>query len=108
MSVAGISTLRTVRRPDIQDIRIKEGESMMRSMMKITIHWVFLAGLLSVQGSLSLLRAQATARISGTVSDTSSAVIPEALIQAKNVETGILRSAVSDPEGRFRFPDLAI
>src|SRR6185436_3986776 len=28
--------------------------------------------------------------------------------QVKNVETGIVRSTLSDLEGRFRFPDLAI
>jgi carboxypeptidase family protein/TonB-dependent receptor-like protein len=56
----------------------------------------------------SRLDAQATAAISGTVSDTSGAVMAEANVQAKNVGTGITQTTKSDSQGRFRFPDLGI
>src|SRR5579863_10562238 len=54
------------------------------------------------------LRAQATATILGTVTDASGAVIAEAVVRATNEGTSIARGTVSDAEGRFRIPDLAI
>jgi hypothetical protein len=54
------------------------------------------------------LEAQATASISGTVTDTSGATVPEAVVKVTNEGTGISRSALSDAQGRFRFPDLEI
>src|ERR1051325_6803967 len=65
------------------------------------IFWVSMIG-------VSRLDAQATAAISGTVSDTSGAVMADANVQAKNVGTGITQTTKSDSQGRFRFPDLAI
>jgi hypothetical protein len=64
---------------------------------------VLLAGL-----GCTKLNAQATAAISGTVTDMSGAVIADAMVQAKNVGTGATQTTVSDGQGRFRFPDLAI
>src|SRR5271170_733031 len=57
---------------------------------------------------VSNLRAQATASIIGTVTDASGAVVAEAVVRATNDGTAIVRGAVSDAEGRFRIPDLAI
>jgi hypothetical protein len=56
----------------------------------------------------SRLDAQATAAISGTVTDTSGAVMADVNVQAKNVGTGITQTTKCDSQGRFRFPDLAI
>src|SRR5580700_2290310 len=50
----------------------------------------------------------ATARISGTVTDDSGAVLVGATVQATHLETGIRRSAVTDAAGRFAIVDLAI
>src|SRR6202521_1153517 len=57
---------------------------------------------------VSRLDAQATAAISGTVTDSSGAAMADANVQAKNVGTGITQTTKSDSQGRFRFPDLGI
>lgn len=49
-----------------------------------------------------------TATISGTVSDSSGAVIPGAKITIRNVDTGISRTVMSDTGGRFSAPQLPI
>ena len=50
----------------------------------------------------------ATASITGTITDSSGAVIVGAAINAKNSGTGITRTTVSDAQGRYTLPDLAI
>jgi hypothetical protein len=50
----------------------------------------------------------ATATITGTVTDSSGAAIPSATVNAKNNGTGVTRSTVSDGQGRYNLPDLAI
>jgi PAS domain S-box-containing protein len=59
---------------------------------------------------LSSLHAQgvATARISGTLTDDSGAVLVGAAVQTKNPETGSSWSAVTDSRGRFAIADLPI
>ena len=53
----------------------------------------------------STLEAQlTTATISGTVTDASGGVIPGASVSVRQVETGSVRSTVSDDEGRYRVP----
>jgi hypothetical protein len=52
--------------------------------------------------------AQVSAVLSGTVTDQSGAVISAAAIQAKNVDTGAVRTTVSDGAGRYRLPALAV
>jgi hypothetical protein len=56
----------------------------------------------------SRLNAQATAAISGTVTDSSGAAMADAQLQAKNNGTGITATTTSDAQGRYRFPDLLI
>ena len=62
--------------------------------------WVVLA--LSTQLGWS----QTTATISGTVRDTSGAVIPGTSVTVRNVDTGTTRTAMTDAQGRFQFPNL--
>src|SRR5215469_2881144 len=50
----------------------------------------------------------ATASITGTITDSSGAVIVGAAVNAKNSGTGITRTTVSDAQGRYTLPDLAI
>jgi len=50
----------------------------------------------------------ATATITGTVTDTSGAAVPGATVNAKNNGTGLTRSTMSDAQGRYNLPDLAI
>jgi outer membrane receptor protein involved in Fe transport len=56
-------------------------------------------------------RAQETvnsASVSGRVTDPQSAVVPGALVVAKQTETNVQAEAVTDREGRFRFPYLKV
>ena len=49
-----------------------------------------------------------TATILGTVKDASGAVVPGAAVSVKNTETGLIRSAETAADGRFRFPALSV
>src|SRR5438093_13045779 len=49
-----------------------------------------------------------TATIAGVVQDASGAVIPGVSITAKNVETGVTRTATSDEGGRYTIPELTL
>src|SRR5580765_2036 len=56
-------------------------------------------------------RAQETinsASVSGRVTDPQSAVVPGALVVAKQTETNVQTETVTDREGRFRFPYLRV
>jgi hypothetical protein len=46
--------------------------------------------------------------ISGRVVDPQGAVVPGASVTARQVETNLVREAVTDEEGRFRFPYLRV
>jgi hypothetical protein len=48
------------------------------------------------------LHAQVSASLAGLVTDTSGARVPSAAITVKNVETGAIRSTVSDDAGRYQ------
>ena len=59
--------------------------------------------------TLGRLGAQGTtATILGTVTDATGAAIPNAAIQVKNVGTGQTQTVQSDPQGRYRVPDLIV
>ena len=64
-----------------------------------------LAAVLSLSASLNCY-AQATASINGTVTDPSGGVIPDALITAKEVQTGTTRTVTTGASGLYRFNDL--
>ena len=64
--------------------------------------------LLMSVGAQRLYSQAATASITGTIFDSSGAVIPGANINAKNTGTGISRTTVTDNQGRYNLPDLAI
>ena len=51
---------------------------------------------------VSSLSAQVTAVLSGTVADQSGGLVPAASVTAKNTDTGVLRSTITDSEGRYR------
>ncbi len=52
--------------------------------------------------------AQTTATISGSVRDGTGALIPGASVMAKNVETGITRTTMSDEQGRYQLLNLNV
>jgi len=80
----------------------KEGVD--NSMKKMVLVW---AGLFFFAGVLG--RGQVTTgTISGTVTDSSGAVLPGAKITILNEETGITRAATSDAVGRYSAPSLSL
>jgi hypothetical protein len=64
--------------------------------------------LLASFGATRLFGQAATATITGTVTDSSGAAIPEAAVSAKNTATGVVRATTSDGQGRYSLFDLAI
>ncbi|MBV9768953.1 MAG: TonB-dependent receptor, partial [Bryobacterales bacterium] len=62
----------------------------------------------AILGSLYLNAQGTNASISGTVTDSSNAVIPDATIQARNIQSGITETTSTDTQGRYRLPDLSI
>jgi hypothetical protein len=52
--------------------------------------------------------AQTTATISGSVRDSTGALIPGASVTAKNVETGITRTTSTDEQGRYQLLNLSV
>jgi carboxypeptidase family protein len=75
---------------------------------KTRIIAAFCVLLLAGLSSQHLNGQAATASIAGIITDSSGAVIAGAAINAKNNGTGITRTTVSDAQGRYSLPDLAI
>jgi len=65
-------------------------------------------GLLLGIASTGILAQVTTATISGTVSDSSGATVPAAMVQVKNTGTGITQSTNTDGQGRFTVPSLIV
>ena len=53
-------------------------------------------------------RAGEGGSISGTVTDSTGAVVPKATVTAKNTETAITQSALTDSKGFYSFPNLPV
>jgi carboxypeptidase family protein/TonB-dependent receptor-like protein len=79
----------------------------MGSELRRRLAWVAACVWLS---SLVTLDAQtvASASVTGTVRDSSEALVPGATIEIRNHDTGQLQQTVSDERGRFRFPYLPV
>jgi hypothetical protein len=70
---------------------------------------VTLSVCLASLAGLNLLHAQGTtATILGTVTDTSGAAIAGAAVEVKNTGTGLSQNVTTDPQGRYRVPDLGV
>jgi hypothetical protein len=67
--------------------------------------WSFAAVLLCAAGAAA---QEVTAGIYGVVQDATSAVVPNASVQVRNLGTGLLRSTVTDESGHFSFTLLPI
>ena len=53
-----------------------------------------------------LAQGETTSAIIGQVTDVTGAAVPAALVSISNLETGLQRSATTDSQGRFDFPQL--
>src|SRR3989441_365031 len=58
--------------------------------------------------SFSVLWAQATAQIAGTIRDQSGAVLPGVQVTATQTATGLARSAITNETGSYVLPDLPV
>ena len=68
-----------------------------------------LLGLLLATPAVNLrAQAGASAQISGLVSDQSGAIVPSAKVTATQVTTGLVRTAVSGPDGLYVLPNLPV
>ncbi|MGD0964381.1 MAG: carboxypeptidase-like regulatory domain-containing protein [Candidatus Acidiferrales bacterium] len=69
--------------------------------------WSFLLGILTASLlATSTARADVYARIRGTVTDPTGAVVPRARIIATNTATGIATETISAADGSYQFPQL--
>ena len=59
-------------------------------------------------GCGNVLAQVTTGTISGTVKDSTGAVIPATTVRVKNVETGAVRTVTTDPAGRYSAPQLGV
>src|SRR5215470_11659647 len=73
----------------------------------ITTAWLVF-GLLVFLGLATPARGQVTARIKGTITDPSGAGVPSASVTAKNMETGVSRTATSEADGTYLFLALPV
>src|ERR1700678_1071300 len=67
---------------------------------------IFLGLLLSLHPTVTLAQGETTSAIVGQVADATTAPVPGATVTITNRETGSRRSAMTDNEGRFNFPQL--
>src|SRR6266545_4410523 len=62
----------------------------------------------AILSALTPLVSAQEAGVAGTITDTSGAVVPNAGITVKNVETGVERRATADDRGRYSISPLAV
>src|SRR4030095_582932 len=74
--------------------------------MRCAVYVAFAGFLIFV--SSTLLEAQSTAQISGTVRDQSGAVLPGVEITATHTDTAVARTAVTNETGSYVLPNLAV
>src|SRR5437870_10576608 len=73
--------------------------------MKRVLKYMFGISLILALG-YGLAWAQATAQVSGTVTDQSGARLPGAEVTATQTETGLVRSVISNETGSYALPSL--
>ena len=69
---------------------------------------VFAAGVLLCASAVSQLHAQQNGTITGTVLDQTGKPVQGAAVEVRSDATAASRSVMSDPEGKFSVPDLAV
>jgi outer membrane receptor protein involved in Fe transport len=77
-------------------------------MISTKNHWIRFGAVLFCAVGLNMQAQAPTATVLGTITDTSGAAIAGAALQVKNSEIGAIQNIVSDSQGRYRVPDLAI
>src|SRR6266487_4427133 len=67
-----------------------------------------LAAVVSLAFPLSGLAQKTTGDVTGTVTDSTGAVLPGASVTAVCTDTNLTRNAISDAQGGFRIPELPV
>jgi hypothetical protein len=79
---------------------------MTRKVIEITV--LLLAVGLAISTGRLWSQAQAAAQISGTVTDSSGAIVPNAQITATHIDTGLVRTTNSNANGFYVIPNLPV
>jgi len=69
---------------------------------------LFAVAVMLIAAAAGLLAQTTTSILSGTVTDSSGAIVAGAKVEVRNVGTGITSALTTDAQGRFRAPDLNI
>ena len=77
----------------------------MRGRLSVGVCVVLLAFILEIE-AVPAVSQEVTARLQGTVTDTSGSVIPGVSLTAANVSTGVVTRVTSDASGHYIFPSL--
>ena len=75
-----------------------------RYVRRLTVFLSFASLMLSAVGSCAGFGGS----VSGTVKDTSNAVVPSAMVEAANTDTGVRYRQATNGQGFYSFPDLPI
>src|SRR5258708_7664907 len=84
-----------------------QGEHLMKNSLWV-VFGVLLCLALAFGGAQAVTAQEVTATVTGTVLDTSGAVVAGAVINVKSVERGIVYSATSNEAGLYRIPQLPV
>src|SRR5262245_56872031 len=74
--------------------------------MRITRHALAFI-LIALSSATASLVAQGTGQIEGIVRDEQGGVLPGATVAIRNADSGVTRTVVSEPDGRYVFPALS-
>src|SRR5258708_7887144 len=66
----------------------------------------FVSITLILVAAVSTLQAQTTGTIVGQITDAAGAAVPAAAVEAQNIDTGTIRSAVTNDDGTYVVPSL--
>src|SRR5262245_6577173 len=84
-----------------------KGGGRMTSSVRITVRGAVLAiALVAIATATAFAQGGATSTLTGTVTDTSGAVVPGASVAVKNLATAATSDAVTNAEGQFTVPAL--
>lgn len=91
----------------LQNLALREAIPRKNFILKTGMALVFTLSLLLIQAVVSAQTAT-TGQISGSVTDQSGAVVPDATVTATQVGTGLTRTVVTSDDGNYSITNLAI
>src|SRR5262245_37970930 len=109
MKTEGLARILRDRRAEDHAEVVSIGGGNMHSgrFLKLVLMMALMAGALMFGGESALAQLRIVGAISGTVHDTSGAVVANAKVILKDTKTGISKETTASDRGTFLFPDLA-